>query len=261
MLLSSMFEKCCQSHLPTGLYEWIISRLYDERQPIEPLYPATKPSEGEVPGEDVDGDEKQVLEHAPPGLVSSLSEFVHSQVMLMLFHRPCYEGLTNNVSTPLMRLKLNSWSEGTPDYVSHRVLRDYIQDTSRKCGVDEVTIYGARVVNVRKDGSAWQVTWSTIYEDPVTKRVEKSYKTSVRGRRIPAVCIIADSCQNFDAVIVGSGHYHAPRVPDLPGLAESKGKWPARIMHSKAYRKPIGFEGKVRMGALNSLNGQPSVQP
>lgn len=65
-----------------------------------------------------------------------------------------------------MRTKLNAWPDGTPDFVSHHVLRDYIQDTARKCGADSVTIYGARVLRVRKvdddSGSKWEVTWSTL---------------------------------------------------------------------------------------------------
>jgi hypothetical protein len=79
--------------------------------------------------------------------------------------RPCYQGLKNNVSTPLMRVTLNAWPEGTPDFVSHSVMKEYIQDTSRKTRVEDVTIYGARVKNVSKQGEAWNVTWSTLRED------------------------------------------------------------------------------------------------
>lgn len=49
----------------------------------------------------------------------------------------------------------------------------------------------------------------------------------------------------FDSVIVASGHYHAARVPDIPGLSEAKSKWPSRIIHSKGYRKPVEFKDKV----------------
>lgn len=42
-------------------------RLYDERPPIEPQYPATKPSETDQPAKDRHQKERFVLEHAPPG--------------------------------------------------------------------------------------------------------------------------------------------------------------------------------------------------
>jgi cation diffusion facilitator CzcD-associated flavoprotein CzcO len=46
-------------------------------------------------------------------------------------------------------------------------------------------------------------------------------------------------------VVVASGHYHAPKVPEIPGLKEWKKIWPSRIQHSKRYRNPHGHEGKV----------------
>lgn len=66
-----------------------------------------------------------------------------------------------------MKVTLNSWPENTPDYVSHRVLNAYIQDTARITGVHEATVYGARVVNVQKVDSKekWRVTWTQLSED------------------------------------------------------------------------------------------------
>lgn len=51
--------------------------------------------------------------------------------------------------------------------------------------------------------------------------------------------------QEFDAVIVASGHYHAPKVPAIPGLKEWKGAFPSRVQHSKRYRSARGFENQV----------------
>lgn len=85
----------------------------------------------------------------------------------------------NNVPTPLLRTKLNAWPDGTPHYVNHRVLKEYIQDTSSKAGVDNVTIFGALVTKVYKDGHGWHVHWSSLHEDP------KEGKTS--GREQSAV--------------------------------------------------------------------------
>ena len=49
----------------------------------------------------------------------------------------------------------------------------------------------------------------------------------------------------FDAVIIASGHYHACRIPDIPGLAAWKASWPDRVQHSKTYRRPEAFAGQV----------------
>ena len=78
-----------------------------------------------------------------------------------------------------MRLKLNEWPPETPDFVSHRVLGKYIQDTSRKCHADQVTIYGARVVGIRKEGPKWHITWSTLHKYPASKGLQEKLEHAV----------------------------------------------------------------------------------
>lgn len=67
-----------------------------------------------------------------------------------------------------MRVKLNAWPEGTPDFVSHRVMQAYIQNTAEKAGVHDVTIYGAKVKNVSMEGETWFVTWSKLRKNDET---------------------------------------------------------------------------------------------
>ncbi|KAI3002632.1 hypothetical protein CBS147346_5858 [Aspergillus niger] len=182
--------------------------LHDERKPLEPNYPAIKPSISERHREE---DRRHAdalsLEHAPPG--------------------PCYDGLKNNVATSLMRVKLNAWPKGTPEFVSHTVMKEYIQDTSKKAGAESITIYGARVTRLRKIDRKWDVTWTTLKETTQSGTFEEQEETA-----------------KFDAVIVASGHYHAPRVPDTPVLSKAKAQWPSRITHSKGYRSPNPYAGK-----------------
>ncbi|KAL2822478.1 major facilitator superfamily domain-containing protein [Aspergillus granulosus] len=204
-----VFER---SHAAGGVW------LYDERRPIEPSYTELRPLEAEGFFDADANSNSMVLNHAPPG--------------------PCYQGLRNNVSTPLMRVTLNAWPEGTPDFVSHNVIKEYIQDTAKKTRVEDITIYGSRVKNVSKKGQAWQVTWSTLEQEDAMVREHELNST-------------------FDAVVVASGHYHTPRIPETPGLAEAKARWPGRIMHSKGYRKPEGYNGKNILligGAVSAID-------
>ncbi|KAK2778780.1 hypothetical protein FQN53_001637 [Emmonsiellopsis sp. PD_33] len=181
--------------------------VYDKRPPIEPQYPATKPSEGELfPSGNEEDEADKDLRHAPPG--------------------PCYEGLTNNIPTPLVRTKLNAWPDGTPDFVSHRTIKEYIQDTSKKAGVAQITLYNTRVFDVQKIGSQWKVKSLTLKRDVQSGRWHELQRV-----------------QSFDAVVVASGHYHAPLVPGIPGLSEWKRQWPGRVSHSKSYRRPDDFKG------------------
>ncbi|KAJ5336188.1 Dimethylaniline monooxygenase [Penicillium brevicompactum] len=192
----TVFER---SHAAGGVW------LYDKRTPIEAQYPSPRPTASqEYVQDDRDEEERKTLLHAPPG--------------------PCYESLTNNVSTPLLETKLNAWPEGTGPFVKHHVLKTYIQDTSRKAGVESVTKFGARVDRVHKNGSTWDVHWSTLGGSD-QEGLEEQVAT-------------------FDSVIVASGHYHTPLVPDIKGLAEAKTRWPSKIFHSKSFRRSEGFEGK-----------------
>lgn len=97
----------------------------------------------------------------------------------MFYSRPCYVNLTNNVSTPLLRTTLNDWPEGTPDFVKHNVLKEYIQDTARKTGSEDNTIYGALVTQVSKIGDKWHVTYKTLQEDPQKDRLLEKEEVSV----------------------------------------------------------------------------------
>lgn len=133
-----------------------------------------------------------------------------------------------------MKTTLNSWPVGTPDFTTHDILKDYIQETSRRTGVEEITKYGARVSNIRKENGRWQLSYSTL--DTKDGQIQEQ-----------------QSVETFDAVVVASGHYHAPRVPDLAGLKKWKAQWPSRIFHSKAYRSTQEFKGKVSEASFLDL--------
>ena len=44
----------------------------------------------------------------------------------------------------------------------------------------------------------------------------------------------------FDYVIVASGHYSVPNIPEFPGIE----KFPGRVMHAHDFRDACEFEGK-----------------
>ncbi|PKX90521.1 monooxygenase [Aspergillus novofumigatus IBT 16806] len=175
--------------------------LYDEQSPLECSFPSPNPSFADRVVENARFDrEKLRLQHAPPG--------------------PCYKNLTTNVSTPLMRTKLRPWPENTPDFVNHRVVNQYIRDIAQSTGVDERAIYSAQVKRIYKSGTKWHVSWSVVDNNGKIDGLEEKLMSST-----------------FDAVVVASGHYHSPHIPDMSG-------WPSRIIHSKRYRTPEVYRGE-----------------
>ncbi|KAI0479203.1 hypothetical protein GGR56DRAFT_665042 [Xylariaceae sp. FL0804] len=146
--------------------------------------------------------------HAPPG--------------------PCYAGLRNNVPTTLMRSSLLSWPEGTDDFVDQGDVRRYVEDIARRHGVIEHIHFSTKVENISKlEGSnRWTVSTSRLLKT-------ESGPSFQRETRM------------FDAVVVASGHYHIPFVPDIPGLSTWKKLFPGRVTHSKTYRTPDPFKGRT----------------
>lgn len=183
---------------------------FDQRSAPDPTYPNESPSRGDyearpevaysTPPPEQDDKEDQEIAHAPPG--------------------PCYSGLTNNVSTREMRTSLQSWPEGTEDFVSQRVLEEYIQTIAKVHGVSAITQYHTRVEEVRKHDDEWIVRTTALQKG-------SSVGTHLLERR-----------WTFDAIVVASGHYNMPRIPDFPGLKEWKRAMPDRVWHSKRYRNP-----------------------
>jgi ACS family pantothenate transporter-like MFS transporter len=126
-----------------------------------------------------------------------------------------------------MKTSLLEWPTGTPDITTHDVMKDYIQDIARQYNVHDHVRYRTTVLKIEKLEDVWKVTTKSRRRD-----------SALSGNQ-PATNV-----ETFDAVIVATGHYHAPRIPDIPGLSTLKKQFPGRISHSKGYRGAEAMTGK-----------------
>ncbi|KAM3553909.1 hypothetical protein MY1884_006421 [Beauveria asiatica] len=184
--------------------------LYSDRAATPPSFPSMKPSMADmadVAGSGGQDEEDIALQRAPPG--------------------PCYRNLKTNVPTQLMAVTLLDIPLHTPEYVPHGEVLDYIGRIAAKYSVNNATTYGARVEEVEKLGAKWAVRWTM------------PPKPNGEGHMVEEL-----HYSHFDAVVVATGHYHAPRIPDVPGLSSTRARYPTRVMHSKQYRCPEIFEEK-----------------
>ena len=69
------------------------------------------------------------------------------------------------MGTRLLETTLNAFPPGTPDFVSHDVLKDYIQDTAFKTGVHELTRYNTEVKDLWRSDTTWSVDAVTLHTD------------------------------------------------------------------------------------------------
>ena len=108
--------------------------------------------------------------------------------------------------------------EGCSLFPSHDIVRQYLEAYSQS--VRHLLRLGVQVLDVTPEGGRWWV----ITKEVATSEEEKTL---------------------YDAVVVSSGHYDDPFVPDVPGVKEWESKYPGSILHSKFYRRPEDFKGKV----------------
>ncbi|KAK8173475.1 pantothenate transporter [Phyllosticta citrichinensis] len=184
--------------------------VYDENPPPEPDYPSERASLASDPPKTGWKDESQKgSARAPAG--------------------PCYRDLRNNVPIPLMTTALLGFPQDTPEFTSHTVVASYIQGIVKAHNLEQSIRFRTLVENAEKVDGKWELTIANNRCSSAT--TSTLYDSS-------------DSFQRFDAIVVASGHYHAPRVPDIPGLRDWKTKWPSRVIHSKSYRTPGAFKDK-----------------
>jgi urease beta subunit len=108
---------------------------------------------------------------------------------VLIFNRPAYSGLTNNVSTKLQKLKGFPWKEGTGDFVNVRAKQEYIQSYSKHFGVEPLIRYNTRVEKLEKVGGKWLIKSTTLIREGSNKgkhvnEVEVSGEKQTVGLRL-----------------------------------------------------------------------------
>ncbi len=104
--------------------------------------------------------------------------------------------------------------EGTPDYPSHRLLRDYFRAFADRFGLRDRYRFGAEVLETAPlgaKGEGWRVRW---------RDAEGEHKALYRG------------------VMIANGTLSEPNMPRFEGY------FAGEMMHSAAYRGPEQFAGK-----------------
>ncbi|HCP54773.1 MAG: potassium transporter [Pseudomonadaceae bacterium] len=102
-------------------------------------------------------------------------------------------------------------------YPPREVLWDYIQGRVKKAGVRDYIRFNTAVKNVSFDETSKQFT-VTAHDYALDENI----------------------CQQFDFVVVASGHFSTPNVPDFAGFERFEG----RILHAHDFREATEFKDK-----------------
>ncbi|KAF8314069.1 FAD/NAD(P)-binding domain-containing protein [Clavulina sp. PMI_390] len=98
--------------------------------------------------------------------------------------------------------------------------------------INNITSYSTRVERLLKTpgSSKWTLTLRKLEKLP--------YSTKPNAVRAEWWT------EDFDAVVVASGPFDGPWVPNLPGIKQAAERWPDGVYHSRRYRNPSDYSGK-----------------
>ncbi|KAK8844850.1 hypothetical protein IAR55_006700 [Kwoniella newhampshirensis] len=140
---------------------------------------------------------------------------------------PCYWNLTNNVPTTTMAFKDFPYPPGTALNISHEGISSYVHNYVENFGLDKLTSYNTRVEKAEKQGDTWTLTLRKVLDEGEAKAREEYWT------------------EEFDALVVATGHYNAPYIPALGGAEQWSSAWPEKVIHSQGYRVPEPYAGKT----------------
>ncbi|KAH7148201.1 hypothetical protein EDB81DRAFT_932534 [Dactylonectria macrodidyma] len=148
------------------------------------------------------------------------------------FITPIYDQLETNIPYSLMEYTDAAFPQGTTLFPSHQTVFQYLKEYSR--GLEPYISYQTQVLDVEKDP------------------LDSSGPWKVKSLHLKTNTISEDE---FDAIVVASGHYNDPFVPDIAGLIEFDKAHPDTIFHSKFYRRPDHYANKKIIVVGNSASG------
>ncbi|KAF7377709.1 Dimethylaniline monooxygenase [Mycena sanguinolenta] len=161
-----------------------------------------------------------------------------------------WKSLTTNVPAPLMHFNGLPYPPGTPWHIPQAMVVRYIRSAYSFFGINS------------NDGNR-NVSYSTRVE-LVEKRFdedgnEEGWTLTLKQfiRLGPSSCKERWWTEDFDAVVIATGTFNAPNIPNIPGLADWSGRFPGSIVHSREYRHPEKFSNRsvLMVGAGTSATG------
>lgn len=164
---------------------------------------------------------------------------------------PVYDFLDTNVPKDIMTYADTSFPEELPVFPHRSEVLTYLK---KYC--QELTPYvkfETKVIDVKylSDVSKWQVT-----SRPIVKQTNggQSESTDINFK---------DEVENFDAVVIATGNYDIPYIPNRLGMKEWHAKYPGSISHVKSFRNPDQFkdiQGEILIVGNSASAGDLSYQ-
>lgn len=148
-----------------------------------------------------------------------------------VFVSPLYDRLETNIPKELMRFSDQLFPRDAQLFPKHRTVKQYLEDYAE--ATRSHIHFETQVVDVKLNDpklSTWDVTTTNLNDG-------------------------LNNTLTYDAVVVASGHFSVPFLPDIPGIVDWDQSYPEAILHSKFYDSPAAFAGKKVVVVGNSASG------
>jgi len=100
----------------------------------------------------------------------------------------------------------------------------------------------------KKENARKWIKFNTVVRDVVYDESKDNFTVSVKDLEKDLVM----DCEQFDHVVVASGHFSVPIMPSFPGID----KFPGRVLHSHDFRDACEFAGKTILLVGSSLTAE-----
>lgn len=149
-----------------------------------------------------------------------------------VFASPMYNLLNTNIPWTLMKYGDKDFPQDSLIFPTRQAVQDYLVEYSQD--VRHLVNFSTQVraVTPRREGARerWDVEVENLLD----------------GQRSTAA---------FDAVVVASGHYCTPFVPDVKNIQAFQAAHPGVLSHAKTYRVPEDYAGKKVLVVGNASSG------
>ncbi|KAF7301215.1 Dimethylaniline monooxygenase [Mycena indigotica] len=145
-----------------------------------------------------------------------------------------WASLTSNVPAPLMKFNRHDWPPGSPWNIPHLSLQRYLRSVYSFYGIN---------ANDRSPHISYNTRVELVEKRHDSFGNEHGWKLTVKKleRLGPSSCKETWWTEDFDAVVVATGTFNGPNIPNIPGLIEWHRRYPESILHSREYRRPEMF--------------------
>ncbi|KAF9525710.1 FAD/NAD(P)-binding domain-containing protein [Crepidotus variabilis] len=160
--------------------------------------------------------------------------------------KPVWKSMTAGPA-PDIQIDDFPWPAGTPWELSNAQISGYLRAFASYNGANSNDnnprlSYNTRVELVEKhfDEEGKEAGWTLTLKTVTRTDVNSSKAVWTK--------------QEFDAIVVATGRFNAPNIPNIPGLVEWDKAFPNRVMHSRQYRHPESFTNQTVLvvGAASS---------